>query len=73
MVKNLPASVGDAVPSLGWDDPLEKGMAAHSSVLTWGVILWTEDPGGLQPMWSQRVRYHLAAEHTHTIFNTLNI
>ena len=34
------------VPSLGWEDPLEKGMAAHSSILAWR-ILWTEEPGGL--------------------------
>ena len=33
--------------SLGWEDPLEKGMAAHSSILAW-EILWTEEPGGLQ-------------------------
>ena len=41
--------------SLGWDDPLEKEMATHSSILVW-KILWTEEPGGLQSMGSQRVR-----------------
>ena len=42
------------VRSLGWKDPLEKGMATHSSTLTWR-ILWTEEPGGLQSMGFQRV------------------
>ena len=42
------------VPSLGWEDPLKKGMAAHSSILAW-KILWTEKPGGLQSTGSQRV------------------
>ena len=48
------------VPSLGREDPLEKGMAthSHSSVLAW-EIPWTEEPGGLQPMGSQRVGHHL--------------
>ena len=40
--------------SLGWEDLLEKGMATHSSILAW-VIPWTEEPGGLQSMESQRV------------------
>ena len=42
--------------SLGWEDPLEKGMASHSSILVWR-ILWTEEPGGLQSLRSQRVRH----------------
>ena len=42
------------VQSLGWEDPLEKEMATHSSIPAW-KILWTEEPGGLQPMGSQRV------------------
>ena len=42
------------VPSLGWKDPLEKEMATHSSILGW-EIPWTEEPGGLQFMGSQRV------------------
>ena len=41
------------VQTLSWDDPLEKEMTAHSSVLAW-KIPWTEEPGGLQPMGSQR-------------------
>ena len=43
------------VLSLGWDDPLEKEMATHSSILAW-KIPWTEEPGGLQSTGSQRVR-----------------
>ena len=42
--------------SLGQEDPLEEGMATHSSILPW-IIPWTEEPGGLQSMGSQRVRY----------------
>ena len=41
--------------SLGWEDPLEEGMATHSSVLAW-ISPWTEEPGGLQSMGSQEVR-----------------
>ena len=52
MVKKPPASVGDMVPSLGWEDPLEKEMAAHSNILAW-EIPWTEEPGRLQSMGSQ--------------------
>ena len=52
MVKNLPAMQETWVQSLGWDDPLEKGMATHSSILTWRIP-WTEEPGG-QSMGSQR-------------------
>ena len=44
------------VQSLGWEDPLEKEMATHSSVLAW-KIPWTEEPGGLQSMGSQRFRH----------------
>ena len=44
------------VQSLGWEDPLEEGMAAHSSILAWRIP-WTEEPGGLQSMGLQRVRY----------------
>jgi len=55
-VKNLPAMPGTRVQSLGWDDPLEKEMATHSSILAW-KIPWTEEPGGLQSMGLQRVRH----------------
>ena len=49
LVKNPPAVQETWVPSLGQEDPLEKGMAAHSSVLAWRIP-WTEEPGGLQSM-----------------------
>ena len=55
MVKNLPAPQETWVQSLGREDPLEKGMTNHSSILAWR-ILWKEEPGGLQLMESQRVR-----------------
>ena len=44
----------DETKSLYWEDPMEKGMATHSSVLAWRIP-WTEEPGGLQSMGSQRV------------------
>ena len=47
MVKHLPAMWETCVPSLGWEDPLEKEMATHSSTLAW-KIPWTEEPGRLQ-------------------------
>ena len=49
MVKNLPANTGDMALILGQEDPLEKEMATHSSILAW-EIPWTEDPGGLKSM-----------------------
>ena len=52
--KNPPAMQETWVRSLGWEDPVEKGMATHSSILAW-EIPWTEEPGGLQSMGSQRV------------------
>ena len=55
MVKNLPAMQETQFPLLGQEDPLEKGVATHSSVLAWRV-LWAEDPGGLQSMGSQSNR-----------------
>ena len=54
VVKNLPAVQETRVRSLGWEDPLEKEMATHSSILAW-KISWTEGPGGLQSTRSQRV------------------
>ena len=53
-VKNLPAMQETQVQSLGQEDPLEKEMATHSSILAWSIA-WTEEPGGLQSMGSQRV------------------
>ena len=51
------------VQSVGREDPLEKGMATHSSVLAWRIP-WTEEPGGLQSMGSQRIRHNPARMHT---------
>ena len=65
MVKNLLAVRETWVQSLGWDDPLEKGMATHSSVLAWRIP-WTEEPGGLQSMGSQRVDTTEQLIHSHT-------
>ena len=50
MVKNPPANAGKEtwVRSLGWEDPLEEGMATHSSILAWRIP-WTEEPGGYCP------------------------
>ena len=53
-VKRLPTMQETWVRSLGWELPLEKEMAAHSSILAW-KISWTEEPGRLQSMGSQRV------------------
>ena len=54
MVKRLPAVQENRVRSLGWEDPLEKEMATHPSTLAW-KIPWTEEPGRIQSMRSQRV------------------
>ena len=55
-IKNLPANAGDTaqVQSLGWQDPLKRGMATYSSILAW-KIPWMEEPGRLQSMGSLRV------------------
>ena len=57
MVKNLPAMQETQVQSLGQEDPLEKGMATHSSIHAWRIP-WTEEPASLQSMGSQRVRHN---------------
>ena len=54
MVKNLPTMRETWVQSLSWEDPLKKGMATHSSILAWRIP-WTDEPGRLQSMGSQRV------------------
>ena len=54
MVNNLPAMWETQVQSLGWEDPREKEKTPHSSILAWRIP-WTEEPGGLQSMDSQRV------------------
>ena len=61
MVKYLPAMWDTRVQSLGQEDPLEKEMTTHASILAW-EIPWTEVPGRLQFMGSQRVRYDLATK-----------
>ena len=55
-VKNLPAVQEAWVQSLGQENPLEKEVATHSSILTWRIP-WTEEPGGLQSMGSQKARH----------------
>ena len=55
MVKNPPL-LQETIQSLSWEDPLEKRTATHSSILTWRIP-WTEEPGRLQSMGSQRVRH----------------
>ena len=66
MVQKMPASAGDVGLILGWEDPLEKGMATHSSILAWRIPR-TEEPGGLQSMGSQRVGQDRGTNtHTHT-------
>ena len=64
MVKILPEMQETQVQSLGQEDPLEKGMATHSSILAWRIP-WTDEPGGLQSMGSQRVG-HDGATNTFT-------
>ena len=56
LVNNLPAMQKTQVQSVGREGPLEKGIATHASILAW-EIPWTEEPGGLQSMGSQRVRH----------------
>ena len=65
MVKNLPAMQETRVRSLGWEDPLEKGMATHSSILAWRIP-WTEEPDGLQFTGSLRVG-HDRVTNTHMV------
>ena len=56
---NPPAGQETWVQSLGWEDPLNKEMATHSSIFAWGIP-WTEEPGGLQSIGSRRVRHDWA-------------
>ena len=68
-VKNLPAMQETQVRSLDWENPLEKEMATHSSILA-RRIFWTAEPGGLQSMGSQKswIQLHLLTHtHTHTL------
>ena len=59
IVENMPAMQVTQVLSLGQENPLEKEIATHSSILAWRIP-WTEDLGGLQSMGSQKVRHNLA-------------
>ena len=66
-VKNLPAVQETLIQSLGWEDPLEEGMTTHSSILAW-KITWTEEPGGLQSIKSQRwTRLKRLSKYTHIL------
>ena len=71
LVKNPPTMWKTWVQSLGWEDPLEKEMATHSSIITWRNT-WTGEPGRLQTMGSQRVR-HDWATNTFTIRFALEV
>ena len=57
MIKNLPTMQETWVQSLDWEDPLEKGMATHSSILAWKTP-WTEEPSSLLSMGLQRLRHN---------------
>ena len=65
MIENLPAVQETWVRFLGWDDPLEKGMTTHSSILAWRIP-WTEEPGGLQSLGWQRVGHNRMANTQHS-------
>ena len=68
MIKNPPANAGDQetqVQSLGQEDPLEEGMATHSSILAWRIP-WTEEPGGLQSLASKELDTTEVTDHAHT-------
>ena len=69
-VKNPPAVRETWVQSLDREDPLEEGMATHSSILFWRIS-WIEEPGELQSMGLQRVRHDQAHTHTHTHTHTV--
>ena len=64
VVKSLPAVQERQNRSLGWEDPLEEGLATHSSILAWRIP-WTEESDGLQSMGSQRFRHNLATKQHH--------
>ena len=68
-MKNSPANAGEPVQFLGQEDPLEKEMGCHSSILAWRVPR-TEEPSGLQSTGSPRVRHSIVTEHTWTRAHT---
>ena len=74
VVKNPPANAGGReiwAQSLGWEDPLEKQLATHSSILAWGIP-WTEEPGGLQSMGWLGVR-HDYSNYMHTCMPSVSL
>ena len=70
MVKCLPTVQETWVRSLGWEDPLEKEMATHFSILAWRIP-WTEEPGRLQFMGSQRAGHDWVTSLTHSLTHSL--
>ena len=70
VVKNLSEMQETRVWSLGQEDPLTKGMATHSSILVWRIS-WTEEPGGLQSMGSQRVGHNWVTKPFHFPFHSV--
>ena len=66
-IKNLPTVQGTQIQSLGWEEPLEKEMATHSNILA-SEIPWTEEPGRLQSMGSQKSRTWPEQQHMRYIF-----
>ena len=72
MVKNLPTKWETWLRSLGWEDPLEEEMATHSSILAWRIP-WTEEPGGLQSMGSNRIGPNWATNTFFLLIVTLSI
>ena len=71
MVKNPPAMLETWVRSLGWEDPLEEGLAIHSSILAWRIP-WTEEPGRLQSIGLQKVG-HDWSNLAHWLINIVEI
>ena len=71
-VKTPPAMQEAWVQSLGWEDPLEEGMATHSSILA-GESPWTEELGGLQPMGSQRLRHDWVTKNSTCLLQTFSL
>ena len=72
MEKNLPAMRETGIQSLGWEDPLQKGMATHSSILAWRIP-WTEEPGRLHSPWCHKesdTTEQLIHTHTYTYTHT---
>ena len=69
MVKNLPVMQETQVESLGQEDPLDKGMVTHSSILAWRIP-WTEEPGGLQSKRVAQSQTQLSDSHSHTFMSS---